>query len=86
MSRMENEQRERVLSPSHPRWQEFIEKLGRFGSETGCDGHLGPKRYRNAIRAMAEMGGDFDIEETFKFFEDHGGYCDCEIVLNVDGW
>ncbi len=32
---------------------------------------------------MAEMG-DADIPGTIAFFEAHGGYCDCEILLNVD--
>ena len=32
---------------------------------------------------MAEMG-DINIEATLAYFEDHGGYCDCEILMNVD--
>lgn len=29
------------------------------------------------------MGG-IDIESTMEFFNSHGGYCDCEILFNVE--
>jgi hypothetical protein len=32
---------------------------------------------------MSEMGG-VDIPASLEYFEEHGGYCDCEILLNVD--
>jgi hypothetical protein len=32
---------------------------------------------------MTEMG-NVDIPASIAFFEEHGGYCDCEILLNVD--
>jgi hypothetical protein len=25
-----------------------------------------------------------DVEKTIEFFHEHGGHCDCEILLNVD--
>jgi hypothetical protein len=27
-----------------------------------------------------------NIPETIEFFKANGGYCDCEILLNVDPW
>jgi hypothetical protein len=48
----------------------------------GNDGSGGSKhRYAEAV--MAELGG-IDIAGTLEFFRQHGGYCDCEIMLNVD--
>jgi len=34
---------------------------------------------------MTAMGG-IDIEKTLDYFKDHGGYCDCKNLLNVDPW
>ena len=48
-----------------------------------CDGDAGANVHRYAKAAMAAMGG-IDIEATLAFFESRGGYCDCEILLNVE--
>jgi hypothetical protein len=71
-----------VLTPERPRWEQFIAKLDSIGLIEGCDGDAGPRVHRHAKAVMAAMGG-IDIEETLAFFENHGGYCDCEILLNV---
>jgi len=78
-----------VMNPSHPLWEEFCERLE--GPE-GCDfqkdeydhitwnckgGHDKPK----ARTILATMY--IDIESSLKYFEEHGGYCDCEILFNV---
>jgi hypothetical protein len=34
-------------------------------------------------RAILEKMGNIDIGASFDYFEEHGGYCDCEIVFNV---
>jgi hypothetical protein len=68
-----------VLTPESPRWEQFTDML--LGS--GCDGDAGDHVHRHAKAVMAAMGG-IDIEATLAFFEDHGGYCDCEILLNVE--
>ena len=48
----------------------------------GNDGSGGSKhRYAEAV--LIELGG-IDIDGTLEFFREHGGYCDCEILLNVD--
>jgi len=77
-----------IMTPSHPRWEEFCEYLagpracnmdGGVGESEGCDAST-RKPYAREI--LKEMGG-FDIPTTIEFFESHGGYCDCEILLNV---
>jgi hypothetical protein len=39
--------------------------------------------HRHARTVMEDMG-KIDIEGSVAYFRDHGGYCDCEILLNVD--
>lgn len=80
-----------VMTPDHPAWEEFYERLS--GPEesksqehpTGdlastCDGSI--KRPR-ATKILHEMGAD--VEASLDYFAAQGGYCDCEIILNVDG-
>ena len=71
-----------ILTPESPRWEQFTDMLG---SMEWCDGDAGAHVHRYAKAVMAAMGG-IDIEATLAFFESHGGYCDCEILLNVDPW
>ena len=47
--------------------------------ERGCAGGTNKD---NAETVMRKMGG-VNIEASLAYFEDHGGYCDCEILLNV---
>ena len=70
-----------VLMPGGERWEEFCRRLcSAMDSSGGCAGGTNKD---NAIAVMREMGG-VEIEATLEYFEDHGGYCDCEILLNVD--
>jgi hypothetical protein len=72
------ERNERILTPADPRWAAFVRALNKAGSKLGCR-----HDHRLAKRIMAHMGG-IDITGSIAFFEDHGGFCDCEILLNVD--
>lgn len=77
--------------PGHPRWREFSERL--VGPE-GCDfreGDDGPTwkcgggtDKSKATAILREMGGA-DVDASLAHYEDHGGYCDCEIIFNVGG-
>jgi hypothetical protein len=78
-----------IMTPQHPRWDEFVDllegpegcnihKTGQ-GPQWNCDGN--DKPLTRAI--LAKHFPEVDIEATMKFFNDHGGYCDCEIPLNV---
>jgi len=80
-----------VMTPEHPRWSEFYERLS--GPE-GCDfeeaenvltttwrcGGGYDKTYATAI--LTAMGG-IDVPASLAYFEQHGGHCDCEILFNV---
>jgi hypothetical protein len=81
-----------IMNPKHPRWDEFCERLA--GSE-GCnfkedkDGNTtwkcnGGYDKSYAIRILQTMP-EIDIEKTLKYFDSHGGHCDCEILFNI-GW
>jgi hypothetical protein len=49
----------------------------------GCDNDGNEHTHRHAKFVMEDMG-KINIEASLAYFEDHGGYCDCEILLNVD--
>jgi hypothetical protein len=82
-----------VMTPDHERWEEFCVRLE--GPE-GCDfkrDEDGRPTWRcaagsdktRARAVLSAMGFDEgDIEASCEFFEQHGGYCDCEILFNVD--
>lgn len=74
-----------VMRPGHPLWRSFCTELG--GPEfldfkaTGwkCP-HTIARPY--ARRILAKHGAD--VEASLNFFSSQGGYCDCEILFNVD--
>jgi hypothetical protein len=75
------------ILPRHPRWEEFIERLA--GPE-GCDFTdttwtcFGGEDKRFSRKILADMGlSELAIQLSLAYFEDHGGYCDCEVVFNV---
>ena len=84
-----------VLTPEHPHWNAFCNRLERAMSVPRaddcwrCDGDgswpdSDPTLvHRYAKQVMAEMGG-IDADATLEFFKSRGGHCDCEILLNVD--
>ena len=78
-----------ILTPKSRRWDEFADALFAVTRVPGnpdewlCDGDAGEHVYRYAKAVMTKMG-NIDIAGTLAFFREHGGYCDCEILFNVD--
>ena len=79
-----------ILTKTHERFEAFCERLE--GPE-GCNfkedenGKItwkckGGKNKDFAEKILRTMEG-IDVEGTLQYFEQHGGYCDCEIVFNV---
>jgi hypothetical protein len=66
-----------IMTPNHPLWDEFIERLDAVADR--CDSTSN----KPLARAILETMPDIDIDASFAFFEKYGGYCDCEILLNV---
>jgi len=75
------------ILPRHPRWEEFLDRLR--GPE-GCNFKttwtcFGGTDKRFSRRILADMGlSEHAIETSLAYFEDQGGYCDCEVVMNLD--
>ena len=82
-----------ILNTEHPKFTEFCERLE--GPE-GCNfKQTDPKDDSSitwkckglmnkslACKILKTMDG-IDIPATLRYFEDHGGHCDCEILFNV---
>jgi hypothetical protein len=74
-----------IMNPAHPRWNEFVDRLG--GPEA-C-GWTEDDTWRCSgghayARAIIEDMGVLDVDASIAFFEEHGASCDCEILINVD--
>jgi Protein of unknown function (DUF2695) len=65
-----------VLTIESPRWDEFAEALER--GKWNCQ-----HDHWQAELIMDAMGG-VDIPASVAYFESRGGFCDCEILFNVD--
>jgi hypothetical protein len=79
-----------ILAPKSSRWNVFVALLGNILTDGLPEGawrcgndDRGGSKHRYVEAAMAELGG-IDIDGTLAFFWEHGGYCDCEIMFNVD--
>lgn len=76
-----------LMTPEHESWDEFCERLG--GPE-GCDFQekgwkcKGGTDKTFATAILKKYYPDVDVPATLAYFEDNGGYCDCEILFNVD--
>jgi hypothetical protein len=81
-----------IMDLDNPRWEKFISRLA---GEEGCnfretDGKAvwdcnGDKNRPSTCAILADMGFTADqIASSLSYFESNGGYCDCEIILNVD--
>ena len=79
-----------IMTPKHPRWDEFYERLE--GPE-GCDfqedsnGKItwkcgGGNNRQKSKAILANMG--FDVQASLDYFTEHGGHWDCEILFNVE--
>ena len=86
---MKTSMRRAVMTPAHPQWQKFVERLAgpegcNFRQERGqfvfdCDGE--PSRLKTTALLLDY---DVDVAASLAYFEEHGGYCDCEVVFNVE--
>lgn len=78
-----------LMTPDHPRWNEFCGLLEgpkgcRFYNVGGeihwtCDSTIERPIARRLLK-----GFRVDVDASLDFFASHGGYCDCEILFNVE--
>jgi len=68
-----------IMTPESPRWPEFTKRLEDALNQHGCDSKTRPlaKKLLTSMKCV-------DVEASLEYFSDHGGYCDCEILMNVD--
>ena len=83
-----------VMAPDHPRWDEFVERLegpegcdftpaaSGLGHEWTCSRDADRPLSRKILRAMG-LSEDA-IAASFAYFDTRGGYCDCEVIYNVN--
>jgi Protein of unknown function (DUF2695) len=58
-------------------WQHFCDELTDLVDERGCRG-----RPYCATLLLEQRG--YHVEATLALFRQRGGYCDCEVLFNVD--
>ncbi len=79
-----------IMQPTHPRWEEFCERLGgpdgcNFRkNESGdliwdCRGGFDKTKSRAILETIPEI----DVDGSLDYFEKHGGHCDCEVLFNI---
>lgn len=84
-----------ITTPQHPRWDEFYKLLNDELEAFGCSGdgsqldmdtpkpamQTQPTHWlsRHLLTAM-----QCDVDASIELFKRHGGYCDCEVLFNVD--
>ncbi len=77
-----------VMTPKNPRWKEFRDRLEgpegcAFRKDAAdktvwrCD-----HTHKHATRILRAMG--CDVPTSLSFFRENGGYCDCEVLFNVE--
>ena len=75
-----------MITPSHPRWDEFQERLaGDEGCRFLCDGEVTWRcrhDHRFSRRILAQMDVE-NLDRNLILLAEQGGHCDCEILLNV---
>jgi len=81
-----------VMTTTHPRWPEFADRLGgpeacdfREDDEGNLSWNCSAHTRDQASAILRDMGAtDDELLAALDYFDGHGGYCDCEIVLNID--
>jgi hypothetical protein len=66
-----------ILTPNHENWGDFV--FLKMNSKNSCDNTL-----KGTAAILWDMQG-IDVEGTLEYFKSLGGYCDCEVLLNVVG-
>ena len=68
-----------TMTYEHPAWERFVNDLAAITSDLGCDSHS----LRLVKQLLEEKYPDCDFESTEEFLQEHGGFCDCEVLFNV---
>lgn len=67
-----------IMNTTHPDWDEFISHLCKMMDKVGCNHTLANANYvLDRFYPLADPGKSID------YFKSKGGFCDCEILMNV---
>lgn len=82
-----------LMTPSHPKWKKFmVEMEGPNGCHFRQKSSLGARSttwkcnssIRRPICRRLLKKYKVDVVASLQFFVNHGGYCDCEVIFNVE--
>ena len=68
------------MTPKNPRWNNFLEMLNASVNSNGCntkDSSLAQEIVNNSFP-------ECDLEGSVVNWRQFGGFCDCEILMNVE--
>jgi len=66
-----------IMNKRHPRWKNFLELVHiLLGYNGPCSSEL------TLAKFVLEREG-VDVEKSIEYLQDNGGFCDCEILMNV---
>jgi len=77
--------KKQILNPSHKFWRALCIRLNDM-LNSHVDGTLRFRCHhdlRNTEKILKSLP-NIDVEKTLEFYRDLGGYCDCEILMNVE--
>ena len=75
-----------VMGPTHPDWTAFCGALSARLTVRDVEGKPSWNCQHDHWHARALLVREWpqiDVEATLELFREHGGFCDCEILLNV---
>ena len=85
----------RIMRPGHRRWFEVLHRLEgpegcdfrrvdpTPGNPSGITFNCGTGKDKSKATAILKEMGDIDIDASLRYFERHGGFCDCQVLFNV---
>ena len=82
----------KMMTPKHKHWHIFVSKLeGPLGCNFRTEDADTPllwdceHNHKYATKILGMMGyTPGQIKKTIEYFRQQGGYCDCEVLFNVD--
>lgn len=71
-----------ILTKKHNCWEKLIVRLENALNKSqngsfGCHGDL--RHTKKILKSLSNI----DVKGTIKYLKDHGGFCDCEVLMNV---
>jgi hypothetical protein len=76
--------KKKPLTPASPLWWGFRTRLSQALLEH--DGSQCKHDLTHTVKILKSLPG-IDVDETIQLFMELGGFCDCEVLMNVEyGW